>query len=81
MGKRFVGGIFILSAALLFIARYIAAAIFMSGVSSWSAELFSVGLEYIGAPLLVLSVISFLIGVFYLLWAEFSDKVQNIHQH
>lgn len=74
MGKRFTGAIFMLCAALLYVGRYISAAIFMSGVSSWDAELFAAGLEYVGTPLLTLSVISFLLGAFYLVWAEIADK-------
>lgn len=74
MGKRGVGAIFCLIAAILFSARYIAAAIFMSGVSSWDKALFTVGLEYVGSPLVTLSIVSFIIGIGYLVWAEVSEK-------
>lgn len=74
MGKRGVGAIFCLIAAILFSARYIAAAVFMSGVSSWDEALFAVGLKYIGSPLLTLSIVSFIIGIGYLVWAEVSEK-------
>lgn len=74
MGKRFVGAIFCLVAAILFSSRYIAAAVFMSSVASWNNQLFASGLEYVGSPLLTLSVISFIAGILYLVWAELSDK-------
>ena len=70
MGKRGVGAVFCLIAAILFSARYVTAAIFMSGVSSWDSMLFSAGLEYVGTSLLTLSVVSLVIGIAYLVWAE-----------
>ena len=74
MSKRGVGAMFCLVAAILFSARYIAAAIFMSNVSSWNRELFAEGLKYVGTPLLYISIISLIVGVGYLIWAEFSKK-------
>lgn len=56
-------------AALLYIARYITAAIFGSGVSSWSADLFGRMLEYTGPGLLIMSIISLVAGVVYLILA------------
>ena len=44
MNKRGAGVVFCGIAAFLFAVRYITAAIFMSGVSSWSDHLFSTGL-------------------------------------
>ena len=74
MGKRGVGSVFCFIASFLFSARYISTAIFMSGLSStWNSELFASGLEYVGTPLKTLSIISFLIGVSYLIWAEVSE--------
>ncbi|MBS5988027.1 hypothetical protein [Clostridium sp.] len=70
MNKRGVGAIFCLIASILFSARYIAAAIFMSGVLSWDAGLFQAGLEYVGTPLLYLSILSLIVGVGYLVWEE-----------
>lgn len=74
MGKRGVGAIFCLIAAVLFSTRYVAAAVFMSGVSSWNGMLFAAGLKYVGSPLITLSIVSFIIGVGYLVWAEVSEK-------
>ncbi len=74
MGKRGVGAIFCLIAAILFSTRYLAAAVFMSGVSSWDGALYAVGLEYVGSPLITLSIVSLIIGIGYLVWAEVSEK-------
>jgi len=70
MNRRGTGVIFCLMAALLFCTRYVSAAIFGSGVVSWSSELFSQMLSYVGIGLPIMSVISLLIGIFYLIWAE-----------
>lgn len=74
MSKRATGAVFCLIAAILFSTRYIAAAVFMSGVSSWDASLFAVGLQYVGSPLQTFSIIGLVIGVGYLVWAEVSEK-------
>lgn len=74
MGKRGVGALFCLTAAILFSARYIAAALFLSGVSSWNQDLFAAGLNYVGTPLVALSVIALLAGIGYLVWAEVTDR-------
>lgn len=74
MSRRGTGAIFCLIAALLFAARYITAAIFMSGSSSWDSLLFSAALEYQGLGLLILSIISLIVGISYLVWAEIKDK-------
>ena len=47
MNNKGIGSIFCLIAAIFMAARYMAAAIFMSNVSSWDAGLFASGLEYI----------------------------------
>ena len=72
MSRRSTGTIFCLIATILFSVRYIAAAIFMSGTSSWSEELFYSGLNYIGTPLLYSSIVSLIVGIGYLVWAELS---------
>lgn len=48
MENKIVGAIFCFMSAILISARYISAAIFMSGVVSWDATLFAAGLEYVG---------------------------------
>ena len=66
MINKIVGAIFCLISAILISARYLSAAIFMSGVSSWNAELFSLGLKYVGYPLLIGSIISLRVGIAFL---------------
>ncbi len=64
---------FCLIAAMLTSARYLAAAIFMSGVSSWSAELFASGLEYVGAPLRIASILALLAGIAFLVYGLYQE--------
>lgn len=74
MNRRGTGVVFCLIGALLFAARYITAAIFMSNVSSWDSMLFSSGLEHQGNGLLIFSVLSFVAGIVYLVWAEIDER-------
>ena len=45
----------------------------MSGVSSWSKDLFQAGLEYVGTPLFLLGAVNVCVGIAYLVWAEISE--------
>lgn len=74
MNKRGTGVALCGIAAFLFAARYITAAIFMSGVSSWSNQLFFAGLAYQGTALLTGSIVSLLAGIAYLVWAEIEAR-------
>ena len=74
MGRRFTGSVFCLISAILFSTKYISAAIFGSNVVSWNAELFGAMLEYVGATLNILSIISLIIGIAYLVAAEFKKE-------
>lgn len=76
MSRRSAGISFCFIATILFCTRYIAAAIFGSGVSSWDANLFSHMLSYMGFMPLALSVISLVVGISYLVVAE-RDKDKN----
>lgn len=66
MNKRGTGVIFILIASILYATRYIAAAIFGSGVSSWNRALFSAMMHYVGDSLWNLSAIALTIGLIYI---------------
>jgi len=70
MNKRGAGVSFCFIAAFLFSVRYISAAIFGSGVSSWNRGLFNSMLRYTGNTLVVLSIISLGAGIVYLVMAE-----------
>ena len=63
-------------AAFLYAARYIAAAIFGSGVLSWDRELFQALLQYVGNGPLVLGVIAAVLGIVYLVWAELEARAE-----
>ena len=73
MNNKGVGAVFCLIAALLMAAKYLAAAIFMSGVVSWSRELFRSGLEHVGPPLSIAAVIALVLGVAFLVWGIVQD--------
>ena len=66
MNNKGVGAIFCLIAAILAGARYLAAAIFMSGTQSWDAELFASGLGYVGATLKIAAIAALVVGVVFL---------------
>lgn len=66
MNNKGVGAVFFLIAAVLMAARYVAAALFMSNLSSWSAELFQSGLDYVGSPLKTAAVVSLIAGIVFL---------------
>jgi hypothetical protein len=74
MNRRWAGVSFCFIAAFLFAARYIAAAIFGSNVSSWSAELYSYMLGYVGNQLHIFAAISLVVGILYLWSAEFGNN-------
>lgn len=71
MNKRGAGVVFILISAILLSSKYISAAIFGSAVTSWDKDLYQHMLSYIGTPLNTVSIISLLIGIAYICWAEY----------
>ena len=66
--------IVLLSAALLQCAKFISAAIFMSGVQSWDAAMFGQGLKYVGSTLDIFSVCSVVLGLGLMLWYFFGKN-------
>ncbi len=74
MNNKGVGAVFCLIAAILMSARYVSAAIFMSGVVSWDSELFRAGLEYIGPALPIVAVAALIAGLVFLGVGVFKDK-------
>jgi hypothetical protein len=73
MTRRTTGTTFIAIAAGLYIARFLTAAIFGSGVVSWNTELFASMLNYVDQGLGTWSLVALVIGVLYLLWAELDE--------
>jgi len=74
MNNKGVGAIFCLIAAILMSTRYIAAAVFMSGVGTWSAELFRNGLSYVGPIPVIAGAIALGVGIFFLILGLSKDK-------
>ena len=73
MNNKGVGVIFCLIAAILTGARYLAAAIFMSGASSWNAELFAESLKYVGPTLQIAAIVALVVGIFFLILGLIMD--------
>jgi hypothetical protein len=73
MYRRITGVTFIAISALLYTARFIAAAIWGSGFSSWNAENFLGLLEYVDQGLTTWSIIALVIGLVYLVWGEVNE--------
>ena len=73
MNNKGVGVILCLISAVLTSARYIAAAIFMSNVSSWDSSLFQAGLSYVGSPLIITAVIALIVGICFLVYGVLQD--------
>lgn len=58
-----IGSMLICAAAFLYAARYIAAAIFMTGVTNWNAELFRASYSYVGNGLTIWSTLALIAGL------------------
>jgi len=74
MSRRMAGVSLIAISALLFSTRYLSAAIFGSGVSSWNSKLFQAMLTYVGNELVTLSGMALIGGILYLVWAELDHR-------
>ena len=77
MNNKGIGAVFCLIAAILTSARYLSAAIFMSGVSSWSDQLFAAGLSYVGSPLKIAAIVSLVVGIAFLGYGLYQDGKGN----
>ena len=75
MSRRGVGFGFCAVAAFLFATRYVCAAIFGSGVTSWDQELFHGMYINVGSGLTTAAVISLVVGIAYLIVGELLDLV------
>ena len=73
MNRRTAGISLIFISAFLYAARYIAAATYGSGQTSWSAELFRGLLQYVGGGLVTWSIVALVAGVFFLVLAEITE--------
>jgi hypothetical protein len=68
--RRTTGTILLMISAFLYGIRYLSAAIFGSGVSSWDRGLFNAMLDYVGDGPKNLSILALIAGIMYLIWAE-----------
>ena len=66
MNNKGIGAVFCLISAILISAKYISAAVFMSGGNTWDATLFAAGLSYVGPVLSIASVAALIIGILFL---------------
>ena len=73
MNNKGVGAVFCLIAAILAGARYLSAAVFMSGVSSWSADLYRAALDCIGPTLQIAAIVALVVGVCFLVLGFLKD--------
>ena len=73
MNNKGIGALFCLISAILTSTRYIAAAIFMSNVTSWDRSLFQAGLSYVGSPLKITAIIALVVGICFLGYGVFRD--------
>ena len=73
MNNKGIGAIFCLIAAILESTRYIAAAIFMSNVTSWDSSLFQEGLRYTGNFLNGTAAVALIAGICFLGCGVFQD--------
>lgn len=73
MSRRGVGVSFVAIAAFLYASRYVAAAIFGSGLKTWNSDLFDGMLSYVGPELVTLSKIALVMGILYLIWGEYQE--------
>ncbi|GIN66377.1 hypothetical protein J41TS2_17980 [Bacillus sonorensis] len=68
MIKSILGSVFLLISAMFYSTRYICASIGVSNSDTWSVEEFNVLLENVPNNLLILSIISLLIGLAFIVW-------------
>ncbi len=74
MNKSIFGSIFLLISALFYSTRYICASIGASNNGVWSIEEFNIFLKNVPTNLLILSIISLLIGLIFILWSVLEVK-------
>lgn len=73
MNNKGVGTMFCLISAILISAKYIAAAIFMSGITALDSTMFAAGLEYVGPFLTIVSLVALIVGILFLGYGLYQD--------
>lgn len=74
MSNKGVGVIFCLISTILFSAKYISAAIFMSNIATKDASLFKKGLEYVRPFLSIEAILAMIIGILFLGYGLYTDS-------
>lgn len=74
MFKMVAGAVSWLLAGMLESARYVAAAVYMSGGATQSRELFNSGLSYVGMRLEILAAVAFCAGAALIIWAAADQR-------
>ena len=68
--RHFVGGILLLISGILYCCPYVCSAIYLQNSNEYSNDLFKQGMDYVGGHFFRLSVLFFIAGVAYLIFAE-----------
>ena len=79
MRNDIVGGLLILTSALLYISRYIVAALFIGSTQSWSKELFQTSYKYVGNDLTLWSMIALVAGLITLVKGYATKSTKHSH--
>ena len=77
MNNKGIGAVFCLISAILISAKYISAAILMSGVNTWDATLFAAGLGYVGPFLSIASAVALIVGILFLGYGVYEEIRKN----
>lgn len=72
--KHIVGVVLLLISCIFYCCPFICSAIYLKNSNSYSEELFNLGIKYVGGQFTVLSILFFVAGVAYLIWAEKEKK-------
>ena len=76
MNNKGIGAVFCLISAILISAKYLSAAIFMSGGNTWDATLYAAGLSYVGPVLSIAAVVALTVGILFLGYG-FSEEIRK----
>lgn len=77
--RRGVGLGFIAIAAFLYSVRFVCAAIFGSGASSWDAEFFRALYAYVGSGLTTAAVVALVAGIAFIVFGELTEGRKRGH--
>lgn len=77
MPRRITGALLIATSAILYVSRYLTAAIYSSSFPGWSRDMFQNMLEYVGQGPVIWSVVALVSGIIYLLWAEVEEVLKS----